>query len=170
MRYHVTLGGRSYEVTIENGAVLLEGEPVEASLAALSGTQVRALRVGHAFRRLVVAGGTRECWSLQADGYTAEVEAVDERTLRLRELSGAGDAATRVASVRAPMPGLVVKVEVEEGQQVTRGQGTVIVEAMKMENELTAEADARVARVLVSPGETVEKGQILVELEPADAS
>jgi len=69
------------------------------------------------------------------------------------------------------MPGLVIKVEVQEGDAVVGGQGLVIVEAMKMENELKAEGEGRVARVLVAPGQTVEKDQVLVEFEsPEDAS
>jgi pyruvate carboxylase subunit B len=61
------------------------------------------------------------------------------------------------------MPGLVVRVEVEPGQAVVAGQGIVVLEAMKMENELRASAAATVAAVRVAPGATVEKGEVLVE-------
>jgi pyruvate carboxylase subunit B len=63
------------------------------------------------------------------------------------------------------MPGLVVRVLVEAGQQVTQGAGLVVLEAMKMENELRAAAPGCVAAVRVRPGDTVEKGQSLIELE-----
>ena len=64
----------------------------------------------------------------------------------------------------------MVKVEVEEGDLVQPGQGLVIVEAMKMENELKCEAEGEVARVLIEPGQPVEKDQVLVEfLAPSDA-
>ncbi|HEY0673364.1 MAG TPA: acetyl-CoA carboxylase biotin carboxyl carrier protein subunit, partial [Longimicrobiales bacterium] len=63
----------------------------------------------------------------------------------------------------APMPGLVLRVDVEAGQQVNAGQGVVIIEAMKMENELRADAAGVVARILVQPGTAVEKGTVLVE-------
>ena len=66
------------------------------------------------------------------------------------------------------MPGLVVRVEVDEGDAVQEGQGVVIVEAMKMENELTAEAPARVKRVLVKAGDTVVKDQPLIEFDTLD--
>ena len=84
----------------------------------------------------------------------------------LREMTGTGSAPSGPVPLSAPMPGLVVKVEVAEGDTVESGQGLVIVEAMKMENELTAETDSRVAGVRVAAGDTVEKGQVLVELEP----
>ena len=62
------------------------------------------------------------------------------------------------------MPGLVVRIEVSVDDIVTAGQGVAIVEAMKMENELTAEVEARVSAVLVAQGDAVERDQVLVEL------
>jgi pyruvate carboxylase subunit B len=62
------------------------------------------------------------------------------------------------------MPGLVVRVHVQEGDEVQAGQGLVVMEAMKMENELRAAAAGTVKRVHVAPGKAVEKGAILVEL------
>jgi biotin carboxyl carrier protein len=61
-----------------------------------------------------------------------------------------------------------VRIEVAEGDTVAAGQGVVIVEAMKMENELKAGAEARVSRVLVEEGQPVEKGQLLIDFEPID--
>ena len=63
------------------------------------------------------------------------------------------------------MPGLVVRVNVRPGDQVRPGQGLVVMEAMKMENELRAHAGGRVKTVLVAAGMAVEKGTVLVELE-----
>jgi len=63
------------------------------------------------------------------------------------------------------VPGLVVKVEVEEGREVRSGDGLVVVEAMKMENELRAEAPARVKRIYVAEGETVDKDQVLIDFD-----
>ena len=64
------------------------------------------------------------------------------------------------------MPGLIVRIEVDEADRVEQGQGLVIIEAMKMENELRAEAAARVERIHVSHGDAVEKGQLLIDLAP----
>jgi biotin carboxyl carrier protein len=168
MRYQVTIGDRAYEVVVDGRKVVIDGQPVNARLTALPGTPVRSLEIGHVHRRLVVGPSTRENWRLQLDGRSRDVEVIDERTRVIREMSNVQTAGARVRSLRAPMPGLVVKVEVEEGQDVIGGQGVVIVEAMKMENELSADTAARVTRVLVAAGDTVEKGQVLVELEPAD--
>jgi pyruvate carboxylase subunit B len=93
-------------------------------------------------------------------------EVVDERTRAIRALTGRSGAAAGPRPVRAPMPGLVVRVEVEAGQSVVAGQGVVIMEAMKMENELRAETGGVVARVHAVPGAAVEKGAVLVEFVP----
>jgi biotin carboxyl carrier protein len=90
---------------------------------------------------------------------------VDERTRHIRSLTGGADRQRRPGALRAPMPGLVVRVLVEPGQAVSGGGGVVVLEAMKMENELKATADGTVKAVRVRPGEPVEKGQVLVELE-----
>jgi biotin carboxyl carrier protein len=66
------------------------------------------------------------------------------------------------------MPGMVVKIEVAEGDRVEAGQGVAIVEAMKMENELRAGGPGVVARIHVREGDAVEKDQVLVDLAPLE--
>ncbi|HSJ07617.1 MAG TPA: acetyl-CoA carboxylase biotin carboxyl carrier protein subunit, partial [Longimicrobiales bacterium] len=85
----------------------------------------------------------------------------------IRAMTGRSAASTGPKPVRAPMPGLIVRVEVAEGDHLQPGQGVVVMEAMKMENELRADGEGVVARVLVTPGQAVEKGAILVEFEAA---
>ena len=63
------------------------------------------------------------------------------------------------------MPGLVVAIEVKEGEMVKAGQGVAIVEAMKMENELKAKFDGKVKKVRVKPGQAVEKDEVMVIFE-----
>ena len=74
------------------------------------------------------------------------------------EWGGAG------GKVKAPMPGLVLRVEVEEGQTVAAGAGLVVLEAMKMENEIKAPVAGRVVAVHVIGGQAVDKGMVLVEV------
>jgi len=79
----------------------------------------------------------------------------------LRSRRGAGRGA---GLVKAPMPGRVVRILVEPGQQVKSGEGIVVVEAMKMENELSAPRDGVVTQVHVSEGDTVESGAALIQV------
>ncbi|MGH8005685.1 MAG: biotin/lipoyl-containing protein [Candidatus Binatia bacterium] len=70
--------------------------------------------------------------------------------------------------VRSPMPGKILQVLIAEGATVEAGQALILLEAMKMENTLAAEGSARVKKVHVAPGDLVDLGQILVELEPVE--
>jgi pyruvate carboxylase subunit B len=163
MLYHVTVGAHTFEVRFGVEGVEVDGQPVKTDLSALDGTPVRGLRIDGASFRVVAHLTGRGNWDLNVSGHRVEAEVVDERTRAIRAMAGAGAAASGPKPVSAPMPGLVVKVEVSEGDEVQPGQGVVIVEAMKMENELKAEAGGIVASVRVAPGDTVEKGQVLVD-------
>ena len=112
-------------------------------------------------------------WALRAQGVAGdrwEAEVVDERTRHIRSLTAGATAARGPATLRAPMPGLVVRVLVEAGQEVAAGAGIVVLEAMKMENELKAPAAGVVGAIRVGAGEPVEKGQVLVELQERSGS
>lgn len=166
MRYHVTIGGRTWDVELEDEGVRVGGVPVSADLRRLPGTSVHHLLLDGRSHPVIAAPGEGPgSWRLHVDGERFDAEVVDERTRAIRAMTGAGAGPKGPKPVRAPMPGLVVRVEVEAGQDVQAGQGVVIVEAMKMENELKAEADGRVAAVRVSAGEAVEKGAVLVEFQ-----
>jgi pyruvate carboxylase subunit B len=166
MRYFVTLAGRTFEVVIEEDAVTVDGVPVPVDLAALPGTPLRHLVAGERAFELSARRLGKGRWALDLGGRTLEADVVDERTRVIRALAATTPAAGP-SPVRAPMPGLVVRVEVEPGQMIQAGQGVVIIEAMKMENELRADAPGVVSRVLVRAGQAVEKGAVLVEFENA---
>jgi biotin carboxyl carrier protein len=70
-----------------------------------------------------------------------------------------------IKEIRAPMPGMVLQINVSEGQQVKAGDKILILEAMKMENSILIQADATIKRIAITRGQAVEKGQVLVELD-----
>ncbi len=168
MRYFVTVRGREFEVDLRADVPTVDGEPVDASLAAIPGTPVRHLLTDRRSRALVARPGEKGFWDIHLNGDRYEVEVVDERTRAIRALTGQGAAAQGPRPIRAPMPGLVVRVDVEEGDTVEAGQTVAIIEAMKMENDLKAASDGVVSRVRVRAGEPVEKGAVLVELAAAE--
>ncbi|HSG46720.1 MAG TPA: biotin/lipoyl-containing protein [Longimicrobiales bacterium] len=163
MRYFVTIRDEVLEVDVDGDRILLDGVPVEARIVPGASSGVRSLRLGHRSHTLVAGDRHGDIRILHLDGERFRVEAVDERTRRIREMSGGAGGVAGPRPLKAPMPGLVVKVEVSAGETVTRGQGLVIVEAMKMENELKAEADGVVSHILVQPGQAVEKDQVLLD-------
>ena len=101
-------------------------------------------------------------------GRLFHLESVDERTLLLA--GGAAPLATGPQVVEAEMAGKVVKVGVAVGANVREGQGVVVVEAMKMENEIPSPIDGVIREVGVSEGETVESGAMLFVVDPEDGS
>lgn len=165
MRYYVSIAGRTIEVDLSRATPRVDGEEVPAELVSLPGTPVRHLLARNRSHALVAERAPDQGhWNVLIDSNRFTVEAVDERTRAIREMTGES-AEALVKSVTAPMPGLVVRVEVETGQKVEAGQGVVIMEAMKMENELKAPAEGTVARIEVEAGQTVEKGATLIVLE-----
>ena len=105
-------------------------------------------------------------WSLSVEGAEWRAQVLDPGQEVIRQARVASGAELGLAPLVAPMPGMVVKVEVAPGDEVEPGQGLVIVEAMKMENELKARFAARVTAVHAHAGSPVDKDQVLVEFEP----
>ena len=166
MKYFVRIDGTDHEVALDAEGVHLDGEDIAAHVAPIEGTPVRMVTIGeHVHRVIVRPGATRGEYTLWLDGWRFEVEALDERTRAIRELSGAGAGPAGPAPLKAPMPGLIVRIHVAVGDEVQAGQGLVVMEAMKMENELRAQTAGKVKNILVKPGTAVEKGTLLIELE-----
>lgn len=167
MRYVVQLNDERKTVSLEPVGVRYEaGPPVHAKLSDIEGSPVRMVKIGtHVYRVVVQNREGRGRYTLWVDGYRFEVEALDERTRAIRDLSAATAGPGGPAPILAPMPGLIVRVNVKAGDRVEAGQGLVVMEAMKMENELRATAAGTVRSVEVSPGTAVEKGAMLVALE-----
>ena len=171
MRYHVIVSGREWVVEVDGGRVVVDGTTWEAHLAGIPGTPLSHLLLGGdswTMAAQVLDGPGR--WALGLAGERYEVAVVDERTRQIQDLMGRRPAHDGGGLLRAPMPGLVVRVEVEAGQVVAAGAGLVVVEAMKMENELRADRPVRVVAVHVQAGEAVEKGAPLVTLENVEPS
>jgi pyruvate carboxylase subunit B len=170
MKYLVTIAGREIEVEVDGDQVTITGAIRTAALRTVAGTSSRQLLVDGRPTVLTLRSAGRGQWTLGMGGDRWDVEVVDERTRHIRSLTAGASAARGPASVRAPMPGLVVRVLVEVGQEVSAGTGIVVLEAMKMENELKASAAGLVGVVRVAAGEPVEKGQVLVELRERSRS
>ena len=128
----------------------VDGEGVPVVVGALSRTD------GGAVRAEVVAGG----WRFEFEVEPARRAALRDRATRAASAVGSGGA----MEVHAMIPGRVVAVAVAAGDAVRRGAQLLVVEAMKMQNDVPSPADAVVARVSVGPGDTVELGDLLVVL------
>jgi acetyl/propionyl-CoA carboxylase alpha subunit len=168
MKYFVKIAGSgtTHEVIVVADAVNIDGDLVVGQVAEVQGTPVRMVTIGDAVHRVVVRrGSSRGEYTLWVDGFRFDAEALDERTSAIRELSKLSAKATGPAPLVAPMPGLIIRVNAKPGDRVGQGQGLVVMEAMKMENELRAATAGTVKHVHATVGTAVEKGAVLIEME-----
>ena len=164
--YHVAVDGRVLRAEVDGDTVRLEGAGDEARVLDGGGGRSLILSLGDRPHRVFGVRIGETSWEIHHRGRTFRVEVADERRWRMRRARSDGMSPTAgLEPVRAPMPGLVLRVDVEQGQRVAEGQGLLIVEAMKMENELRARAGGRVRRVHVAAGESVRRGDVLIEFE-----
>ena len=169
MKYAVLIDDQVIEVEVDGDRVSVAGEIHIANLSSIAGTPLRQLLLDGRPTTLAVESLGRGRWALIPGGERWEVEVLDERTRHIRSLTAGGDRRAVSPLLKAPMPGLVLRVQVEAGERVEAGKGLVVLEAMKMENELKSKAQAVVKAVRVRPGEAVEKGQVLLEFEAPEA-
>jgi len=167
MAYVAGSGGREHRLDVRSDR---DGLRVRLDDREL---QVDLLRVDPALYSLLIDGRsyeidvleTEEALMVLVDGQPFRVEIQDEQERRLRAAVGKGDAKPAKRVVSAPMPGKVVKLLVRPGDAVQAGDGVIVVEAMKMENELKAPASGTVKEVRVEEGKPVSGGDVLVVIE-----
>jgi biotin carboxyl carrier protein len=146
--------------------ILVDGRPIEIDKAQLAGVVevepgVFSVQIeGKSFEVRVLPG--TQGLSVESRGRHFAVEVVDPRNGSRASKTAAGAGRQNVA---APMPGKVIRVLVKKGDAVAAGQGLVVVEAMKMQNEMKAARAGHVAEVRVQDGATVGAGETLVVLE-----
>lgn len=104
-------------------------------------------------------------YSVKIGSNSYEVKISNELDILIEEMGLAVSAAQQVNDIKAPMPGLILDVQVEEGQEVKEGDYLLVLEAMKMENTLTAPRDGVVKSISVEKGQSVDKNQLLIEME-----
>ena len=172
MKLWVTLDGRSAEVNFrtEAGRVMLdvEGRTLHADFVRLPDGEVYSLLVDGRSYEVRVSPGS-DALDVTWRGSTIPVE-VKHPLEKLLQQQGAVAAKSRGETISAPMPGAVVSLRVKVGDTVQPGQAVVVLEAMKMQNELASVAGGVVSEVLIAEKAAVSAGQALVRLLPAEAA
>ena len=168
MKYITTVKDEEFIIEIEhNNQILVNGERYEIDFQHLPEADALSLLLNNQSLEAVVEARD-DVWEVLTKGELYTVKVQDERAYRLAKARGvAGDVAGEV-QIKSPMPGLIVAVPVAEGEFVQKGDKVVILESMKMENELRAPKDGIVARVNVTQGASVEKDQVLAVIVDDD--
>jgi biotin carboxyl carrier protein len=164
MKYLTSIGETQFTVEVlGKGRVSVNGKVMEVDFENISGQPVYSMVIdGKSYEAYVYEGD--EEWQVLLLGQQYSVQVEDEREKRLRAAAGGTLAESGEFHLKAPMPGLIVSVAVEAGQAVEKGAVLVILESMKMQNELRSPRAGTVSRVKVKSGETVEQRQTLVSI------
>ncbi|MBN1120169.1 MAG: biotin/lipoyl-binding protein [Anaerolineae bacterium] len=162
MKYQVRIEDHTFDVNIDqDGIVTVDGEPVAFDFGEVDGMGLYSLLVNNESYEALVEQSA-DVYKVLMRGYMYDVHVLDERSRILQRRSNLMAPDTGEVAVRAPMPGLIVDVPVEIGQEVEAGQKVVILESMKMENELKTPRAGRVERINVAKGDSVEQNEALV--------
>ena len=162
MKYYTTVNDKEYIIEIgQDNEILVNDEAYTIDFQRLAQGGMVSLLLNNRSLEAVVDERDNQ-WEVLTEGELYTVFVQDERAYRLAQARGTGLDMGHETGVKAPMPGLIIRVLVEVGDVVERNEKMVILESMKMENELRAPRDGVVTAVTVSAGASVEKDQILV--------
>jgi len=169
MAYVVSIGNRSYKIEVlkaNDGSadsildLLVDGTPVQVSAVEVADPSHLSVIIDHRSYDVVFEENI-----VSVEGVSFAVDVEDELKKRFAVTPKKSALQETRTEIKAPMPGLVVAVEISAGQKVSAGQGMIVLEAMKMQNELRAPRDGVVKTVLVKQGVKVAGGDVLVDLE-----
>lgn len=164
MKYVTTVDGKEFTVEIvDEKHIRINERLLDVDFESISGQPVYSLLMGGKSYEAYVSPDDEQ-WEVLLRGRLYQAEVQDEREKRLRSAGGASAAEGGEFQMKAPMPGLVVAIPVEDGQEIKKGQVLLILESMKMQNELKAPRDGIIQRIKVKAGETVEQKQTLLSV------
>ena len=164
MKYITTVDDKDYLVEIiDEKHISVNGKTYQVDFESVSGQPVYSLIVDGKSHESYVQQG-EDNWQVLLRGRLYPVIVEDEREKRLRAAAGGGVAESGEFHLKAPMPGLVVTIPVAEGQEVKKGQVLLILESMKMQNELKSPRAGSIGRIRVKSGESVEQKQTLLSI------
>jgi len=165
MKYIAEINGTEYEIEINSETqVVINGKPHEIDFRALRQSLSYSLLVdGKSYETNIYLDNGD--WEVCLRGRCFQVRVEDERERRLRMAAGYTSIQKGKFTLRAPMPGLVIDIPVNVGEEVKEGQVLLILESMKMQNELTAPRDGKITRIQAKINDNVERKEILLILD-----
>ena len=158
---------KSYKVKANDFDFTITSEYLEsADVIQISAVEFNLLFENRSTNAKIIECKTDEKkMTIEVNGERFEIEIKDELDQMLDVMGFGLTTQKKIKEIKAPMPGMVLQINVAEGQLVHAGDKILILEAMKMENSILIQADAVIKRIAITRGQAVEKGQVLVELE-----
>ncbi|HNS10970.1 MAG TPA: acetyl-CoA carboxylase biotin carboxyl carrier protein subunit [Bacteroidia bacterium] len=163
--YKVKVNNKEFEAEFEGGKKEISGRTFEADILEYKNDKFHIIRDNKSLSaEIVEANYAEKTFIIKVNNHDYTVSIKDKYDILLREMGIDIAAGRKVNDIKAPMPGLVLNVLVENGQKIIKGDGILVLEAMKMENVLKAPADAVVKKIRIAKGDKVEKNQIMIDL------
>lgn len=162
--YKLKINNKSeYKVEKTSGKLLINDKEINADTQRLNDVTYHIINDLKSYNAEVVSfDKAAKTAQIKVNGSLYAVTAQDQFDILLDQLGMSSLIANKISDIKAPMPGLVLKLFVSEGSYVKKGDNLFVLEAMKMENIIKSPADATVKTVKIKPGHKVEKGQVLL--------
>lgn len=161
--YSVTVNNKKFAVEKAGDDLLVDGNPLDWDLQAIDDHTYHLMKDG--------VSSTLELLEVDREGKTvtvklnnkpAKIVLKDRFDLLLEKLGMNAAISNAVVNIKAPMPGLILEISVKAGDCIKKGDPVLVLEAMKMENVLKSNGDGEIKEILVEPGSSVEKNQVLI--------
>jgi len=154
------------EVEISGDEIILNGKKISADIVKISDGKYHIIHNNASYTaELLTKEESGKQMTISINGKKQNVTITDEFDILLHKLGMDKVAGTKINEVKAPMPGLVLKIMITEGQSVKKGDPLLVLEAMKMENIIKSTGEGIVKKILAQPKQAVEKNQVLLVME-----
>ena len=163
--YTINVNGTSdYQITEQHGQVSVNGSPVNLDIQPVGDHKFHVLYNNRSFNvELVGADLEAKTQTVKINGRIYQLGITDQFDTLLKQLGMDTALVSKVHEVKAPMPGLVLKIVANEGDEVKKGDNLIVLEAMKMENMIKSPSDGRIKSIPVQQGDKIEKNTVLVQ-------
>ena len=162
--YKAKIGDQSFDVQIAKEGTSVNDSLLNWDITKIEDSIYHVIDHHKSYRmELVSIDKENKTVTLKLNGKLTTVEVKDKMDLLLEKMGIDMSAASQVNDIKAPMPGLILEIQINEGDEVQKGDPIMILEAMKMENVLKSPGDGIVKAIKVTKGDSVEKNQVLVE-------
>jgi biotin carboxyl carrier protein len=155
-----------FELNTANGGIMLDNEVLAVDLSVVKDGQFHFIYQHKSYNAEIISESISEkSMVIKVNGKLCRVQIEDQFDILIKEMGLEAGVIKHAPEIKAPMPGLVLGLNVVVGQQVAKGDSLLVLEAMKMENLLKSTADGVIKKICVATGDKVEKNQVLIEFE-----
>ncbi|HMV03151.1 MAG TPA: acetyl-CoA carboxylase biotin carboxyl carrier protein subunit [Chitinophagales bacterium] len=167
MKYNIIYNeNKAHEIELKDNKIIIDGQNADIDLVHIYKEKYHIIDNNESFNIEVVrADFQNKTFEIKVNDTIYPIQLEDELDMLLEKMGMSAVGSNTMDNVKAPMPGLVLRITVDVGQEVNKGDNLIVLEAMKMENIIKATGTGKVKNILVTEKQAVEKNQLLIEME-----